>query len=522
MDLSRPGADIAAGESEPLAGLVCWTWLMAHPLRRWSAACLVLALLCLLAGPGRAAADAYSTEVVQTTQDERDALTRLPDAEFGPLGHLSGPVVSVNAGRRFQTIAGFGAAMTDTSAWLIEREASPSARGQLLSDLFGPDGIHLSFLRVPIGASDFTATGRPYTYDDVAPGQTDPALRRFSIAHDRAWILPALRQARALEPSLQLLASPWTAPAWMKANDALDNLGGRGILRPAAELPWAHYFVDFLRDYAAAGVPIDALTLQNEPGAATSYPGMTFPAAAQATWLTGDLDPALAAAGLHPRIYGGDLGWALTSQPFMDSIAAGGAGRALSGVSWHCYYGSPDVMSAFRATIPRLSQIVDECSPGGISPTPTSEIVISSLRDWASTVALWNLALDPRGGPVQAPNRGCPGCVGLATVDERSGGVWLTRSYDQLGQASAFIAPGAQRIASGHFVSYRYPGKGIDVASPGLDDVAVRNPDGSLVLVAYDNAPTPAPLTVLWRGRALRLTLAPRATVTLVWNRPGA
>jgi glucosylceramidase len=85
------------------------------------------------------------------------------------------------------------------------------------------------------------------------------------------------------------------------------------------------------------------------------------------------------------------------------------SGAALSGLSWHCYFGAPGVMSQFRRADPRLDQIVDECSPGLITPTPTAEIVISSLRDWASTVALWNLALDPDGGPVEAPNHGCPG-----------------------------------------------------------------------------------------------------------------
>jgi glucosylceramidase len=203
----------------------------------------------------------------------------------------------------------------------------------------------------------------------------------------------------------------------------------------------------------------------------------------------------------------------------MTTDITGPAGHALSGISWHCYYGAPTVMSRFRRTAPRLDEIVDECSPGLITPTPTPEIVISSLREWASTVALWNLALDPRGGPVQPPNHGCPGCLGLARIDERTGAVSLTRSYYQLGQASAFIAPGARRIASRHFVAYVYPRSGVNVVTPGLDDVAFRNPDGSLVLLAYDNAPSAVRFAVRWRGRALSYTLKPGAMATLIWNR---
>jgi O-glycosyl hydrolase len=197
----------------------------------------------------------------------------------------------------------------------------------------------------------------------------------------------------------------------------------------------------------------------------------------------------------------------------------GPAAHALNGISWHCYFGSPGVMSQFRRAAPRLDEIVDECSPGLITPTPTAEIVIASLRDWASTVALWNLALDPDGGPVQVPNHGCPGCLGLARIDERTGAVTLTRAYYQLGQASAYVAPGAQRIASTHFVSYSYPRSGVNVVTPGLDDVAFRNPDGSIVLVAYDNAGFTVHFGVRWRGRTLSYALAPGAMATLVWNR---
>lgn len=145
--------------------------------------------------------------------------------------------------------------------------------------------------------------------------------------------------------------------------------------------------------------------------------------------------------------------------------------------------------------------------------------MISSLRNWATTVALWNLALDRTGGPAELPNHGCMGCQGLAMIDLKTGRARLEHSYYELGQASAFLAPGAQRIASRHFVSYRYPRSGRNVVSAGLDDVALRNPDGSLVLIAYDNAQHPIRFAVAWRGRAFRYELAPGATVTFVWNR---
>ena len=133
-----------------------------------------------------------------------------------------------------------------------------------------------------MGASDFTHDGRPYTYDDMSAGASDPALRHFSIVHDEAYILPALREARGENPQAEFLASPWTPPAWMKANRSLGNAGDRGTLLPAAYGPWGRYFAKFLIAYARAGIPIDAVTPQNEPGTPTLYPGLNLSAASEA------------------------------------------------------------------------------------------------------------------------------------------------------------------------------------------------------------------------------------------------
>jgi glucosylceramidase len=483
----------------------------------------VAGLLALVGAPGRARAqpvDPFDVEVVQTSADLSQQLTRLPDLEFGRASVAKLPAIAVNAGVRYQSVGGFGAAMTDSSAWLIEHELPAAAGDALINELFGAGGIHLDFVRVPMGASDYTADGRPYTYDDIAPGHSDPSLAHFSIAHDDAYILPALREVRAINPQTEFLASPWTPPAWMKGNVSLGNVGNLGTLRASAYGPWGEYFVKFIQAYAQAGVPIGAITPQNEPGNPTSYPGLNFSAGSEANWIVQDLEPALSRAGLHPKIYGSDLGWGPSTNAFATTAVFGRAGSLLTGLAWHCYFGAPGVMNEFRQAAPRLDQIVDECSPGGITPTPTSEIVMASMRDWASTVALWNLALDPRGGPVQVPNSGCPACVGLATINEANHTVSLRRSYYQLGQASAFVSPGAQRIKSGHFVSYIYPRSGVNVATPGLDDVAFKNPDGSIVLVAYDNSPAAIRFAVKWSGSSFSYLLGAQATATFVWDRP--
>ena len=143
--------------------------------------------------------------------------------------------------------------------------------------LFGPGGIALHFIRVPIGATDFTANGVPYSYDDVAAGQADPTLTGFSIAHDEAYVIPALRRALALARNAFVLAAPWSAPAWMKTNGLLANPGDDlGWLKQADYGVMAQYFVRFLRAYRASGIHVSAITPQNEPGQQTDYPGMSM------------------------------------------------------------------------------------------------------------------------------------------------------------------------------------------------------------------------------------------------------
>ena len=453
-------------------------------------------------------------EVTQTTADGSERLARLRSVSFAGPPPAGLPLITVDERQRYQSFTGVGGAMTDSSAWLIYKELSARTRTALMNDLFGPVGAHFSFTMVPIGGSDFTRTGRPYTYDDVPAGQSDPQLTRFSIAHDQRYILPALREMLAVNPQTTVMATPWTAPRWMKANGAFDDLRGAGTLNASAFQPFADYFVRFLKAYAAQGVPVAAIAPENEPDSGAAFPAMNFPPSSEAQWITQNLKPSLQAANLHPRVYGGDLGWAGSWYPsaLLSSQAAG----ALAGIAWHCYGGLPTVMSASHAQAPGDGQIVTECAQG-IEPYPVPEVLIGSLRNWASVVTLWNLALDPAGGPVQPPNSGCPRCTGEVTINESTHTVTFRLSYFQLGQVSAFVEPGATRIGSNSFVSYyRSPNK--YGASPGLDDVAFVDPDGTRVLVAYNNSTTPIRFGVSWNGRGFGYSLPAQATVTFSWK----
>jgi glucosylceramidase len=493
--------DAFAARKLALAGLALLTALVLFP---WASA----------ARP-RADGSPY-VEVVLTSSDLTQALTRMPDVLFSSVDP-GGPIIHVNEHAPFQTIKGFGGAMTDSSAWLIYDRLSPATRAALMNALFGTSGIHLNFIRVPMGASDFTARRKPYSYDDAPPGRADPLLKHFSIRHDTRYIIPALKQALSVDPGMFVVANPWSPPGWMKTNDELSNRHDTGYLKPSSVRPLAAYFVKFLEAYRQHGIHVDAVTPQNEPGQESIYPGMNMSEPTEAAFVADDLAPALKAARLDTKIYGYDWGWYRPQIRFAYSLASSPQAGDLAGISTHCYAGDPTTMSRLHQEAPRLDEIVSECSPG-IMPDPTAEVAIASMRNWASALALWNLALDPAGGPVQPPNFACPHCTGIVTIDD--GTVAFTRDYYQLGQLSKFVLPGAVRIGSNDFVRYVQPTKTRGMATAGLDDVVFQNPNGSRVLVAYNNSPAPITFGVTDDGRYFGYTLGAGTTGTFVWDRP--
>jgi glucosylceramidase len=448
----------------------------------------LLLAVCALGTPATAtatAAPATSARVYLTTPGDGKTLQRQSDVHFTSSPPSSESQVVVTPSQRYQRMRGFGAAFTDSSLSLLAK-LPDATRHEVLEKLLDPqNGIGLSVMRVPMGASDFSASG-VYSYDDLPAGQTDPTLSHFSIAHDEAYVLPILREALAINPKLKLIANPWSAPAWMKTNSSMFGVavpGGPGTLNPSDYGPLAQYFVKFIGAYRAAGVPIWAVTPQNEPLQPTAdYPGMFLTPTQEADVVHNYLKPALRSAHLGGvKVYGFDYVW-LGSESYVPPLMAQ-AGSDLAGIAYHCYFGAPESMSAMHALYPGADTIEDECSTG-ISLLSPVQVLIRSANNWASTVLMWNAALDPSGGPKMGS--GCVNCIGMTTVDPSSGKVSYTGDYWQIGQASKFVQRGARRVAVS--VTPDTPVHG-NAPVGGIEATGFRNPDGSVVVVATASGP---------------------------------
>jgi glucosylceramidase len=493
---------------------------------------VVVAAAATLAIAAQAGAAPPTAHVWVTTPDGAMKLSDRGTVPFhaGPSRELT---VTVDPRRRYQTMDGFGASITDSSAAVLFR-LDRGARDATMADLFSPGtGDGLSFLRQPMGASDFVA-GDFYTYDDVPAGRTDYRLRHFSIAHDKRQILPLLRQALRLNPKLQVMATPWSPPAWMKTGDSL--IGGRLIDSPRIYDAYARYFVRFIRAYAKAGVPVSAVTVQNEPQNRhpKGYPGTDMPVAQEAKLIEA-LGPALRRAHLDTKILGYDHNWEehpddVKSTPpgqdpeteYPSDLLRTPAARWIAGTAFHCYAGDPARQTALHEAFPEKGVWFTECSGShGASDPPaqafsdtlkwhTRNVVMGVTRNWGRTVVNWNLALDPSGGPHKG---GCDTCTGVVTVGP---GQTVTRNavYYTLGHLARFVKPGAQRIASTSFGTTGWNGQ--------IMDVAFRNPDGSTALLAHNESDDPRTFAVAQGDSSFEYTLPGGALATFTWNARGA
>lgn len=462
--------------------------------------CLLLSSLFSLS---LASLQAQSVSVVETTPDLKHALTPQPALSFAASA-TGGKVLTVDDTQRFQTIDGYGAAMTDSSAWLLEEQLTPAQRKEVMQKLFSPHaGIGISFIRVPLGASDLARNH--YSYDEMPKGERDPGLTHFSIDHDREYILPAMRQALALNPSISVMVTPWSPPGWMKTKDSM--IGGQ--ILPEAGADFADYLAKSVIAYEKAGIPVNYLSLQNEPLYETKdYPGTLMLASQQKELIAKFVGPALKKASPQTSILAYDHNWDHPEYP-EEVLADADAAQYVAGTAFHCYGGDVSAQTPVHDHFPNKGQWMTECSGGtwqkGNLLAVTAKLIIESSRNWSKAVVLWGIALDEKNGPNSG---GCGTCRGFVTVDRSKDPHQpiYTVDYYAVGHASKFVHPGAVRIATN------------DLSAEGLESVAFQNRDGSIILLVLNNAETPSDFQISWRGKDAHASISAGSMATYMWK----
>jgi glucosylceramidase len=463
-----------------------------------------------------------TVSVVETTYDETQLMAAQPSVNFGTgsTADAGTNTVIVDPTHQYQSIEGFGAAFTDSAADLLMNVEPSASLPGTLNDLFtrNGDGIGLSFMRIPMGASDIALS--VYSFDDKPVGQTDPTLANFSIAHDQAYIIPLIKQAVALNPQMKLMANPWSPPGWMKdpaSMSPVSMLGGTLLMTSSNETAFANYFVKYLEAYKTAGVNIDYISLQNEPlNITTSYPSMGMSDTTQLALLQGYVLPALTSANLTTKVFVYDHNWDTPTYP--QTVLGGLTASQLTqvaGTAWHGYGGAPGAQQLLQNQFPTLGNWETEHSGGtwqsinGVSVQFTVDMleITQVLRNSAKSFVKWSLALNEKLGPNLTQNAGlggCNTCTPIVTVNSTTGAVTKDIEFYTLGHYSKYVLPGAVRVYSSN--------------TPSIASVAFVNPDGSLALIAYNSTTTSQTFQVQWGTESFSYTLPATAAATFTWS----
>lgn len=445
-------------------------------------------------------ADAESGISWWLTNPDQSALLQKQESEIF-VSSMTNPFPTINVDDKntYQEMDGFGMALTGGSAYLINTLPSQT-RNALLKELFLQDdnSIGISYLRISIGSSDLDAA--VFSYDDLPDGKTDVNLTNFNLRPDKADLIPLLKLILKLNPKIKIMASPWSAPVWMKTNK--NSVGGS--LLAAYYDTYARYFVRYIIEMKDQGIPIDAITIQNEPLNPNNNPSMVMQATEQRDFIKNNLGPAFQTAGLTTKIILYDHN--CDHPEYATTILSdANAAKYVDGSGFHLYAGNISALSTVHNAYPDKNLYFTEQWVGGPGDFAGNlkwhfqNLIIGATRNWSRNVLEWNLASDP--GYYPHTNGGCTTCEGAITIDVTS----ITRnvSYYIIAHASKFVPAGSVRIAS-------------DMQSS-LPNVAFKTPSGQKVLIVLNNSNNMQTFNIGFKGKEAQTSLNAGSVATYVW-----
>ncbi|WP_312994551.1 glycoside hydrolase family 30 protein [Chryseobacterium flavum] len=407
--------------------------------------------------------------------------------------------IEIDDTQKFQYIDGFGYTLTGGSVEVINR-LSPSKRKALLHELFGNDknSISISYLRISIGASDLD--GEVFSYNDLPAGQTDPSLSKFSLAKDKA-LIAMIKEILAINPSIKIIAAPWSPPVWMK-----DNGKSRGgSLKPEFYGAYARYFVKYIQGMKAEGIIIDAVTPQNEPLHPGNNPSLYMPSEQQGDFIKNHLGPAFKASGVTTKIVVYDHN---CNKPeyAIEILKDSEAGQYIDGSAFHLYEGDISALTTVHNAFPDKNLYFTEQWTGSKGTFNedlnwhTKNVIIGSMRNWSKIALEWNLANDPEFAP--HTEGGCTECKGAITVSDSEN---FTRnvSYYIIAHASKFVPAGSQRIAS--------------IQTDKLSTAAFKTQFGKIVLIVQNDNKEDEHFNIKFAGKTAAVAISGHSAATYIF-----
>lgn len=433
-------------------------------------------------------------------------------------GEASDLTIKLMSEERYQTMDGFGAAVTGSSAFNLMKMGEEN-RTKFLEETFSDDGLGYSYVRISIGCSDFSLS--EYSCCDT------PGIENFALTSEEMdYVIPVLKEILAINPELKIMGSPWTPPKWMKVNNLKDlqpfDSWTSGQLNPAYYDDYAQYFVKWIKAFEAEGINIYSITPQNEPLNRGNSASMYMTWQEQRDFIRQSLGPALRDAGLKTKLYVFDHNYDYDlNKPenydqgqyplkiYEDAEAAG----YITGAAYHNYGGRREELNVVHDGAPEKELVFTETSIGTWNDgrnldvrlmDDMREVALGTVNNWCKGVIVWNLMLDTDRGPNR--DGGCQTCYGAVDINPNDFAT-ITRNshYIVIGQMSSVVKPGAVRIGT----------SGDD--AEGISTSAFENEDGSLALVVLNESAQSKSLTVDDGSRSFDYAVPGKSVVSFRW-----
>lgn len=444
-----------------------------------------------------------SIKIILTAKDSGKLLAENGTVSLAEKKCDCGDCIELDTSKTFQLIEGFGGAFTEAGAWALSK-ISPELRKKVIDSYFDEKtGINYSVCRTHINSCDFSLNN--YSYDNTPD---DYELKNFSIEHDKKLLIPFIKDAMSVSKhGFKLFASPWSPPAWMKTNSQMNN-GGK--LKPQCRNAWALYFSKYIKAYMESGIPIWAVTVQNEPDAIQRWDSCIYSNSEERDFLKFYLGPILAEQGLsHIKIIIWDHNKDILVERISTILSDPQAAKFVWGIGFHWYAGTFfENLAKVHQFFPEKHLLATEgCHEGGVKAgdwkvgETYGNAIIGDLNNWAVGWVDWNMVLDETGGPNHAKNF----CDAPIIANTKTNEIQYHSSYYYLGHFSKFIRPGAIRIQC-------------ETKSDKLQATAFQNQNGIISAVVMNRSDEKIDFCLNLKNSGAKLTSPAHSIQTLLIN----